>query len=139
MLLNGVSTEQIRREFKIYTQGRSTMLETKVQADEKRWCAQWGYADSRGFGVSTSLGLAEWQTWDEADQCLQNMVGKFAKQEQDDHDAISPESKGQTPEAVELLDSRLAEERPRGHEWGAQVVSITGHVYMFVIENDGHE
>jgi hypothetical protein len=104
---------------------------------QERWLAQWGYADSQGFGVASSLGLGEFLSWDEADSVLQKHVEKFTTQEQADHDAINPESRGQTPEAVELLERRLAEQRPRGQEWGCQVESVTGHRYAFVIEDDG--
>jgi hypothetical protein len=104
---------------------------------QPRWCSMWGYADSQGFGIATSLGLAEFVDWDEADRVLVEHVDKFAKQEQADHDAINPQLLGVTPEAVELLERRLAEARPRGQEWGVKVESVTGHQYMFTIEWDG--
>lgn len=104
---------------------------------EHRWCAQWGYADSQGFGVATSLGLIEFVEWSEADRAIPGMVDRFAKQEQADHDAINRTMVGVTPEAVNLLERHTSQARPRGQEWACKVESVTGHQYMFVIEYDG--
>ncbi len=117
------------------------MAQTETAAlpkeQQKRWCSQWGYADSQGFGISTSLGLAEFVDWDEADRVLQQHIEKFARQEQADHNAINPSMLDVEPEAVSLLNRRLEEARPRGQEWGVRVESVTGHQYMFLIEWDG--
>jgi hypothetical protein len=115
------------------------MPDVKIIAkpDQERWCAQWGYADSQGFGIGSGLGLLEFVTWDAADHQMQIMVERFTSQEQADHDAINPESRGQTPEAVSLLERRLAEQRPRGEDWACRVESITGHTYLFLVEYDG--